>query len=90
MMRDYRKFDRMTGKNEVVFIITYREHQKDAISNALHRFDDAIRFTIHQHHASLGLDIINVEADAKRIRELFSLLKRSNIRSLDFALLGPS
>lgn len=91
LMNEFRIIDKITGKHEVVLLVTYREHDKDHVSAILHKFEDSIKITIHQHLSTLCLDIINVNADASRIRELFNILKRSRcVKSMNFTLLGKS
>lgn len=89
LLSEYRVLDSMRGRHEVVFIITYKEQEKNHVSSTLHDFEHEIKVTVHQHHGNLCLDMLNIEADATVIKRLFSALKRSKcIRSLNFALLG--
>jgi metal-responsive CopG/Arc/MetJ family transcriptional regulator len=89
LLNEYRIIDSLRGVHEVVFIITYRENERNHVSNVLHEFDTAIKTTIHQHHSSMCLDIMNVDADAGVIRKLFSMLKRNKcVKSINFTLLG--
>ncbi len=89
LMNEFRIIDSLKGRHELVLIITYREHQRDQVSNVLHKFENSIKTTIHQHQHAMCLDIINVNADANKIRELFSALKRDkHVKSINFALLG--
>ena len=91
MLTEYRRFDQLRGRNDVVFIITYKEHERNNVSSILHKFEDAIKITVHQHHSALCLDILNVNAEADRVRELFGVLKRSKcVKSLGFDLLGAA
>jgi metal-responsive CopG/Arc/MetJ family transcriptional regulator len=91
LMNEFQVIDSLKGKHEVVLIVTYREHERDHVSAILHKFEDSIKTTIHQHRSTLCLDIINVNADATRIRELFSVLKRNKcVKSMNFTLLGSS
>jgi metal-responsive CopG/Arc/MetJ family transcriptional regulator len=73
---------------DAVFTLTYREQEKGRVSDVLHRFEDCIRTTIHQHHEGICLEILIVCADAVRQRELFGLLKRAKgVRSLSCSVL---
>lgn len=91
LMKEFKIIDSLKGKHEIVLLVTYKEHEKDHVSAILHKFEDSIKITIHQHLSSLCLDIINVNADADRIRELFNVLKRNKcVKSMSFALLGGS
>jgi metal-responsive CopG/Arc/MetJ family transcriptional regulator len=91
LMNEFRIIDSIKGRHEVVLIVTYRTHEKYHVSEILHKFEDSIKTTIHQHHSTLCLDIINVDADANRIREIFGALKRNKyVKSINFTLLGGS
>jgi metal-responsive CopG/Arc/MetJ family transcriptional regulator len=88
LLDEYKAIGSLEGKHEVIFIITYKESEKNHVSNILHEFKNAIPTTMHQHRARLGLDILDVYADAGTIRSLFSALKRSKcINSMNFTLL---
>lgn len=88
LMNEFRIVDSLRGRHEAVLIVTYREHDGEHVSGILHKFEGAIKTTIHQHSSSLCLDIVNVDSDASRIRELFSALKRSKcVKSMNFTLL---
>jgi metal-responsive CopG/Arc/MetJ family transcriptional regulator len=85
LLNEYKVIDALKGVHEVAFVITYKEGERDHVSAVLHRFESVIRTTIHQHQAQVGLDILNVEADAAQIRELFGALKRNRcIKSVNF------
>ncbi len=89
LLTEYRILDTIKGEREVIFVVTYKEPEKDHVSDILHEFKDAITMTIHQHRRALGVDILNVDADAGTIRRLFSALKRSKcVRSINFSLVG--
>ena len=48
----------------------------------------ASRPSIHQHHVGICLEVLIICADAKRVRELFSVLKKeSGVRSLSVSTL---
>ena len=89
LMNEFRIIDSLKGKHEVVLLVTYREHERDRVSEILHKFEDSIKTTIHKHRSSRCLDIIEVDADATKLRELFGILKRNKyIKSVNFTLLG--
>jgi CopG family nickel-responsive transcriptional regulator len=89
LLNEYAIVDTLKGDNEVVFIIKYRESERNHVSKILHDFEDAIVTTMHQHRAHFCLDIINVNSDAKIIKELFGILKRNKcIKSMNFMLLS--
>jgi metal-responsive CopG/Arc/MetJ family transcriptional regulator len=91
LMNEFKIIEMLKGKHEVIFIVTYKEHEKYNVSNLLHKFEGSIKTTIHQHHSALCLDIINVNADASKIKELFRTLKSNKcIKSMNFTFLGSS
>jgi len=88
LLNEYRLIENRRGHTDAVFTLTYREADKDRISDVLHRFDDCIKTTIHQHHVGICLEILVVCADAARQRELFSLLKKGRgVRSVSCSVL---
>ena len=89
LMNEFRIIDSLKGKHEVVLLVTYREHERDRVSAILHKFEDSIKTTIHKHRSTFCLDIIEVDADTARIKELFGVLRRNKyIKSVNFTLLG--
>ncbi len=88
LLNEYRLMETRRGHVDAVFTLTYREADKDRISDVLHRFEDCIKTTIHQHHEGICLEILVVCADAARQRELFSLLKKGKgVRSVSCSML---
>ena len=89
LLNEYRMMDLLKGVHQVVLVITYRENERNHVSRILHQFEKIIKVTVHQHNGALCLDIINVDADADRIRGLFGVLKRSKcVKSMNFVHLG--
>lgn len=87
MIKDYESLDLLKGVVEVVFVITYGDTEKTKVSDILHRFEDAIKTELHQHNLRTCIDIINVNADANKIREIFGMLKRSkSVYSVTYVL----
>jgi metal-responsive CopG/Arc/MetJ family transcriptional regulator len=88
LLNEYRLMENRRGHTDTVFTLTYREADKDRVSDVLHRFDDCIKTTLHQHHEGICLEILVVCADAARQRELFGLLKKGKgIRSVSCSVL---
>ncbi len=88
LLNEYRLMENRRGHVDAVFTLTYREVDKDRISDVLHRFENCIKTAIHQHHGGICLEILVVCADAVRQRELFSLLKKGKgVRSVSCSLL---
>ncbi|MDE1860934.1 MAG: ribbon-helix-helix protein, CopG family [Candidatus Micrarchaeota archaeon] len=91
LLNEYKALDKITGVHEAVFVMTYKERERNHISAILHEFEKIIKVTVHQHHGTLCLDMLNVDADAEMIRRLFGALRRSRcVSSINFALLGSS
>jgi len=83
LINEYRVMESLKGHIDSVFVITYKESEKHNISDLLHNFEHSIKTSIHQHHVGICLEVLIVCDDAKRIRELFSLLKKhKGIRSI--------
>jgi CopG family transcriptional regulator, nickel-responsive regulator len=77
MAKEYEALDTLTGNVESVFILTYAEFKKNNVSDVLHRFEDAIKTELHQHNSGTCIDVLNINTDAKRMREMFGALKRN-------------
>lgn len=88
LLNEYRLMENRRGHIDAVFTLTYREADKDKVSDVLHRFEDCIGTTVHQHHRGICLEILIVCADAARQRELFGMLKKAKgLRSLSVSAL---
>ncbi|MDE1849551.1 MAG: hypothetical protein KGI00_02355 [Candidatus Micrarchaeota archaeon] len=77
LVKDYEGIEALRGDVESVFVITYKEAEKNHVSDILHRFKDVVETEMHHHHAGTGIDVINLDTSADRTRELFNALKRS-------------
>ena len=77
MLKEYETLDSLSGNIEVIFLLTYKESEKNHVSDMLHRFEDYIKTDLHQHRHGTCIDVLNVEANAKTTRELFAALKGS-------------
>lgn len=88
MAKEYEALDTLKGNVESVFILTYAEFKKNNISDMLHRFEDAIKTELHQHNSGTCIDVLNINTDAKRMREIFSALKRNkSIYSVTYVII---
>ena len=76
LTNEYRIIESMKGHTDGVFVVTYKESEKNRISDLLHGFEDCIKTVIHQHHVGICLEVLITCADAKRVRELFRELKK--------------
>jgi metal-responsive CopG/Arc/MetJ family transcriptional regulator len=88
LMNEYKLMEQLKGHTDSVFVVTYRESEKDRISDITHKFEDCIKTVIHQHHVGICLEVLIVCAEAGRIRELFGLLKKDKgVRSVNCSVL---
>lgn len=88
LLNEYRALESLKGHTDAVFMVTYRSSEKHGVSDILHQFEDSIKTVIHQHHVGICLEVLIVCADARRIRELFALLKRGRgVRSVSCSVL---
>jgi CopG family transcriptional regulator, nickel-responsive regulator len=88
MVKDYEVLDTMKGNLESVFVLTYSESEKNNVSDVLHKFEDAIKTELHQHNSGTCIDVLNINTDAKRVREMFSVLKRNkSIYSVTYVII---
>jgi metal-responsive CopG/Arc/MetJ family transcriptional regulator len=88
LLNEYKIMESLQGHVDSVFVVTYKESEKHRVSDLLHDFEDSIKTIIHQHHVGICLEVLIVCTDAKRIRELFSLLKRDKgVRSVNCSIL---
>lgn len=77
MTKDYEALDLLKGEVEIIFVLTYAEHEKNNVSDILHNFEDAIKTELHHHNSSTCIDVLNINTNAKKVRELFNTLKKN-------------
>ncbi|MBI5047076.1 hypothetical protein HZC07_05100 [Candidatus Micrarchaeota archaeon] len=88
LLNEYQVLDSLKGHSDAVFMITYKDNEKHKISDALHKFEDCIKTVIHQHHVGICLEVVIVCAEARRLRELFGLLKKEkSVKSVNCSVL---
>ncbi|MDE1825606.1 MAG: ribbon-helix-helix protein, CopG family [Candidatus Micrarchaeota archaeon] len=88
MVHDYEAFDALKGEVECIFVLTYSEAEKNHVSDVLHRFGKVIKTELHQHHSGTCIDILNINAPAKKTREFFGVLKRNKcIYSVTYSII---
>jgi metal-responsive CopG/Arc/MetJ family transcriptional regulator len=88
LLNEYKLLESMRGHVDAVFMVTYRSSEKHGVSDLLHEFEDSIKTVVHQHHVGICLEVLIVCADARRIRELFAILKRAKgVRSVSCSVL---
>jgi metal-responsive CopG/Arc/MetJ family transcriptional regulator len=88
LMNEYKLMEQLKGHIDSVFVMTYKSSEKNRVSDLTHGFEDCIRTSMHQHHEGICLEVLILCADAARIRELFSLLKKDKgVRSVSCSVL---
>lgn len=78
MLKDYEGMESLKGNVESVFVLTYKESEKNHVSDMLHHFEDSIKTELHQHNSGTCIDILNLNSTAEKTREFFSTAKRNN------------
>ncbi|MBD3389751.1 hypothetical protein GF415_02230 [Candidatus Micrarchaeota archaeon] len=88
MLNEYNVLESRRGHTDAVFTVTHASHGADSLSRLLNEFEDVIKTEVHQHHKSICLRVLISCGDAKRVKELFSHLKRTKgIRSVQVSVL---
>lgn len=91
LMKDYEALDSLKGVIEAIFVLTYPENEKNHVSDILHKFEDAIKTELHQHNSGMCIDVLNINTEAKAVREIFGILKRSkSIQSVTYVIIKKS
>jgi len=89
LVKDYGALDSLAGTVEIVFIMSYKEAEKNHVSNAVHKFKDCIKSELHQHGAETCIDVLNVRGSAKQVREMFGALKKNKcIHSVVYSVIS--
>ncbi len=88
MAKEYELLETLKGNVESVFVMTYHDSKKNKVSDILHEFEDAIKTELHQHNSGTCIDVLNINADAKTMRKIFSALKRSkSVNSVTYTII---
>ncbi len=88
LLNEYRLLDSLKGHSDSVITVTYKESDKNRISSVVHKFEKAVKTTVHQHHKGMCIDIMVVCCDAEDVRKLFSALKREKgVKSISCSIL---
>jgi metal-responsive CopG/Arc/MetJ family transcriptional regulator len=88
MLKDYERLDSLRGMVDCLFVLTYKEEERNHVSDVLHRYKNTIKTEIHQHDSGVGIDIFTLNADAKDIMEIFTTLKKNKcIYSVNYYLI---
>lgn len=77
LVKDYEALEGLKGTVEIVFVLSYKESEKNHVSNTLHHFKEHIRSELHQHGEESCIDVLNVKAPAAEVREMFGTLKKN-------------
>ncbi|MBD3398016.1 ribbon-helix-helix protein, CopG family [Candidatus Micrarchaeota archaeon] len=88
MLNEYNMLESRRGHTDAVFTVTHASHGTDSLGRLLEEFEDVITTEVHQHHNNICLRVLISCGDAKRIKELFSHLKRNKgMRSVQVSVL---
>ncbi len=91
MLKDYEALDSLKGEVESVFVLTYRESEKNHVSDNLHKFEEFIKTELHQHNKGVCIDILSVHTDAENTRRMFGVLKKNKcISSVTCSVIGSA
>lgn len=89
LLKEYKGLDSLTGEVESVFVLSYRESEKNSVSDVIHDFEDTIKTELHHHHPYTCIDILNLETSAKRTKEFFNAVKKNrHIRSVSYSIIS--
>ncbi len=77
LVKDYEVLESLHGNVESIFVLAYKDTEKNNVSDLIHKFKDAIETDVHHHHPGTGIDILTLHTTAGRTREFFSLMKRN-------------
>lgn len=91
MVRDYQVLDALKGHVEAIFVITYKQAEKNHVSDVLHRFENMIRTELHQHNSGICVDVLNLGGQAQNVREFFGTVKRNKcIYSVTYSIINKA
>src|SRR5271155_5188485 len=89
LVKDYEALEGLSGMVEIVFVLSYKESEKNHVSNTLHGFKEHIKSELHQHGSESCIDVLNVRAEAGRVRKMFGVLKKNKcIYSVVYSVVG--
>ena len=91
MVKDYQVLDSLKGNVEAIFVITYKQTEKNHVSDILHKFEDMIKTELHQHNSGICVDILNISGSAQNVRELFGMMKRNrSVYSVTYSIINKA
>lgn len=91
MLNDYERLDVMKGIVDSVFVLTYREAEKNHVSDILHKFENIIKTELHQHYSGTCVDVLSISADAEGTRNFFGAMRRNKcIYSVVYSIINES
>ena len=89
VIKDYQALDSLEGEVECIFVVTYRQSEKNHVSDLLHKFEDMIKTELHQHREGICIDVLNISAQAGDVSRLFGILKRNKcVYSVNYSIIG--
>jgi metal-responsive CopG/Arc/MetJ family transcriptional regulator len=91
LVKDYEALEGLNGTVEIVFVLSYKEAEKNHVSNTLHEFKENIKSELHQHGSESCIDVLNVSAEASKVRKMFAVLKKNRcIYSVVYSVVSVS
>lgn len=91
LVKDYEALEGLKGTIEIVFVLSYKESEKNHVSNTLHEFKENIKSELHQHGSESCIDVLNVSAEASKVRKMFAVLKKNRcIYSVVYSVVSVS
>ena len=89
LIKDYEALDSLKGNVESVFVLVYKDTEKNNVSDLIHKFREAIETDMHHHHPGTGIDILTLNTTAEKTREFFNLVKRNKcIYSVNYSVIS--
>ncbi len=89
--KEYQSLNSMTGEVECVFVLTYKENEKNHVSDLLHKFKSIIKTEMHYHSYGMGVDMVIVSAHASSANSLLLTLKKNKcIYSVTYSIIGKT
>ena len=76
-MKDYEALEGLRGSVEIVFVLAYKESEKNRCRTRCTGSRTSIKSELHQHGSESCIDVLNVRADASKVREIFAVLKKN-------------
>ena len=78
LIEDNKQKENLTGEINMILLTIHDKKTDDFITHIKHKFDDIVNTQVHSHFKEgKCLEILLLEGDAEKIKELFELLQAS-------------